>query len=121
MGTLFKCPFCNRKYVNKEAVLEHMDKEHNDELNGLPPAQVYFNYMNRYMLTKANGRSVISGKPTAWNPVTNRYERFLPEEKELYRAYFLKNMKRAGKENIMKDMEHQKEMLAARHISGKYT
>lgn len=29
-------------------------------------------------------------------------------------------MKRAGKENIMKDMEHQKQMLANRSISGKY-
>jgi len=29
-------------------------------------------------------------------------------------------MKRAGKEDIMKDMQHQKEMLAARHISGEY-
>ena len=29
-------------------------------------------------------------------------------------------MKRAGKEDIMKDMEHQKMMLANRHISGKY-
>ena len=62
---LYKCPFCGRKYIIKEALLEHMDKEHHPDLNGLPPAQVYFNYMNRYMLTRANGRSVISGKPTA--------------------------------------------------------
>ena len=52
--------------------------------------------------------------------VTGRYDRFLEEEKPLYREVFLKNMKKAGKENIMKDMEHQKEMLANRKISGTY-
>ena len=120
MGRLFKCPFCTRKYVNKDGVYEHMDKEHHAELHGLSPKQIYFNYTNRYALTKGCGRSVISGKPTKFNEITGRYERFLPEEKEQYRQYFLANMKRAGKENIMKDMQHQKEMLAARHISGKY-
>ena len=52
--------------------------------------------------------------------VTGRYDRFLQEEKPLYREIFLKNMKKAGKEDIMKDMQHQKDMLAARKISGTY-
>ena len=121
MAKLYKCPFCDRRYVdNKDAVLEHMDTKHHEDLNGLSPKQVYFNYSNRYMLTKANGKSVISGKPTPWNEVSGRYMRFLPSEKEAYRKYFLDNMKRAGKEDIMKDMEHQKMMLANRSISGKY-
>jgi len=117
---MFKCPFCDRKYLIKDAVLEHMEKQHSDELNGLSAKQVYFNFTNKYALTKGFGKSVVSGKPTPFNEITGRYLRFLPEEKDLYRKYFLNNMKRAGKENIMKDMEHQKEMLAARHISGKY-
>lgn len=117
---LFKCPFCDRKYVDKEALFMHMDAEHSDEMHGLSPKQIYFNYTNKYALTKGYGRSVISGKPTKFNEITGRYERFLPEEKSLYRQYFLANMKKAGKENIMKDMNHQKEMLAARHISGAY-
>ena len=120
MGRLFHCPFCERKYINKDGVLDHMDKMHNDELCGLTPKQIYFNYTNHYALTKGFGKSVISGKPTPWNEKAGRYMRFLPEEKEKYRALFLANMKRAGKENIMKDMEHQKEMLANRGISGKY-
>lgn len=117
---LYKCPFCDRKYIEKEALYLHMDQKHSDELHGLSPKQIFFNYSNRYALTKGFGRSVISGKPTKFNEITGRYERFLPEEKDLYRKYFLANMKKAGKENIMKDMEHQKEMLAARHISGTY-
>jgi hypothetical protein len=66
------------------------------------------------------GVSIISGKPTPFNMVTGRYDRFLQEEKPLYREIFLKNMKKAGKEDIMKDMQHQKDMLAARKISGTY-
>ena len=120
MGKLYKCPFCSRKYIEKEPLYVHMDKEHHDELHNLSPKQIYFNYLNRYELTKGNGRSVISGKPTKFNEITGRYERFLPEEKQAYREYFLKNMKRVGKENIMKDIEHQKMMLANRSISGRY-
>lgn len=121
MSTKFsKCPFCRKNYVEREAVYMHMDKEHHDELHNLSPKQVYFNWTNKYALTKGFGRSVVSGKPTKFNEITGRYERFLPEEKDEYRKYFLANMKRAGKENIMKDMNHQKMMLANRSISGKY-
>jgi len=120
MAKLYKCPFCDRKYLDKDALYMHMDKAHHDELHGLSPKQIFFNYTNRYALTKGFGRSVISGKPTAFNEITGRYERFLPEEADAYREYFLKNMKHAGKEDIMNDMNHQKEMLAARRISGKY-
>lgn len=120
MANLFRCPFCDRKYLNKDAVYEHMDNSHHDELHNLSPKQIYFNYTNKYALTKGFGRSVISGKPTPFNEITGRYLRFLPEEKDEYRKLFLSNMKKAGKEDIMKDMNHQKEMLAARHISGKY-
>ena len=97
-----------------------MEDIHKKDLCNLSPKQVYFNFTNRYALTKGFGKSVISGKPTKFNEITGRYERFLPEEKEQYRQYFLANMKRAGKEHIMKDMEHQKMMLANRGISGKY-
>jgi len=117
---LIKCPFCNKKYLNKDALYDHIEREHSLECNGLSGKHVYFNYTNRYALTKGYGISVISGKPTKFNEITGRYERFLPTEKEAYRNYFLKNMKRAGKEDIMKDMDHQKLMLASRSISGTY-
>lgn len=120
MSNLINCPFCKKRYLNKESLYNHMEKEHSDEMCGLSSKQIYFNYKNKYALTKGFGKSVISGKPTKFNEITCRYERFLPEEKDQYRQYFLRNMKRAGKENIMKDMEHQKMMLANRKISGKY-
>ena len=121
MARYYKCPFCDKRYLNKDACINHLESEHRDQLHGLSAKQIYFNFTNKYALTKGFGKSVISGKPTKFNEITGRYERFRPEEKELYREYFLKNLKRAGKENIMHDMDHQKAMLAARHISGKYT
>lgn len=120
MAKLYKCPFCDRKYIKEEAVYTHMDSLHHEDLCGLTPKHLYFNYKNRYELTRGNGKSIVSGKPTQFNEVTGRYERILPEEKEQYRQMFLNNLKKVGKENIMKDMNHQKEMLAHRSISGKY-
>ena len=120
MSKLVTCPFCKKKYIDKEGLFLHMEDLHKKDLCNLSPKQVYFNFTNRYALTKGFGKSVISGKPTKFNEITGRYERFLPEEKEQYRQYFLANMKRAGKEDIMKDMEHQKMMLANRSISGRY-
>lgn len=116
----YKCPFCKKKYILKEPLYEHIEREHHDECQGLTGKHIYFNYTNRYALTKGYGKSIFSNKPTPFNELTGRYERFLPEEKGLYREYFKNNMRRAGKEHIMKDMEHQKMMLANRGISGKY-
>lgn len=117
---MYRCPFCKRNYLEKDALFNHMEKEHKEDLQGLSAKHVYFNFTNRYALTKGYGKSIFSGKPTKFNEITGRYERFLPEEKELYVAYFRKNMEAAGKKDIMKDMEHQKMMLANRSISGKY-
>ena len=119
---VFKCCFCGKKYVMPEALYAHMEEEHKISMEGLPAEQVYFNYRNRYPLTKRYGKSVISGKPTAFNMKTGRYERFSDEkEKEKYRNYFVSNMKRVyGKETILDEPEQQKKMLANRHISGKY-
>lgn len=116
----FKCPMCKKKYIAKPPLYEHIESAHSDECHGLTGKHIYFNFTNRYALTKGFGKSIISNKPTPFNEITGRYERFLPEEKEAYREYFKANMRKAGKENIMKDMEHQKMMLAARGISGKY-
>lgn len=119
---LYKCPFCSLKFVEKQGVYLHMSDEHHDELHGLPASQVFFNYRNRYALTKGFGKSVISGLPTKWNEVTERYERFANDkEREQYRQYFRNNMmKKYGKDTLLTDPEHQKKMLANRQISGVY-
>lgn len=122
MASVFKCPFCDRKYVDKNALYDHMNSNHEDDLCGLSAAQVYFNYKNKYALTKGFGKSIVSGKPTPFNTTTERYEKFANDkEKEIYREMFKRRMiNKYGKETLLTDPEHQKKMLAGRAISGKY-
>jgi hypothetical protein len=117
-----KCPFCGRKYIHKSGLYDHMDKDHKEELHSFPASQIYFNYRNRYALSKENGKCVMTGKPTRFNEITERYERFADEKaREAYREYFKKNMKKVyGVETLLNDMEQQKKMLANRKISGEY-
>lgn len=123
-----KCPICERTYISKSkedegkyALYDHMELNHKKDLFGLPAAQIYFNYRNKYDLSKGSGKSVISGKPTPFNTVSERYARFLPEEKEKYRELFKKRMKKVyGVETLLTDPEHQKKMLSGRSISGSY-
>ena len=122
-NNLYKCPFCSRKYIEKFALYDHMENEHKLDLCELPAAQVYFNYRNRYALTKGYGKSIISNKPTPFNLTTERYEKFADDnERQQYREMFKKRMKnKYGKDCLLNDPEQQKKMLAARKISGKYT
>lgn len=119
---IYKCCFCNRKYTLTDALFSHIEQEHKVLLDGISPQQVYFNARNRYPLTRKFGKSVLSGKPTKFNMLTGRYERFADEsEKEKYREYFKSNMRRVyGKETLLDDPEQQKKMLANRSISGIY-
>jgi hypothetical protein len=117
-----KCPFCKRNYNDRTGLYDHMDKRHSDELHGLPAAQIYFNFRNRYALTKENGKCVMTGKPTRFNLVTERYERFADDSARVaYREYFRQNMiKKYGKDMLLDEPDHQKKMLASRTISGSY-
>jgi hypothetical protein len=117
-----KCLFCKKKYIEKDALLDHINKTHKLDLNGLPAAQVYFNFKNRYALTREFGKCVMTGKTTKFNLTTNRYERFADENARLaYREYFRKNMiSKYGKDTILDEPEQQKKMLSNRSISGIY-
>jgi hypothetical protein len=124
MSEIFKCPFCNKKYVRKDALMEHIANSHEDECYGLPPQQVYFNWKNKYPLSKDHGLSVVSGKPTKFNLTTCRYERFADEhDRQLYREMFKKRMIQTyGKETLLDDPKYQAEhMLANRKITNVYT
>jgi len=120
--TLYKCPFCNRKYIEKPAFYDHMEDSHHDDLCGLPAAQIYFNYRNKYALTQGYGKSIISGKPTPFNETTERYEKFADDnEKKIFRETFKKRMmQKYGEETLLNHADHQKLMLSHRKISGVY-
>jgi len=110
--------FCDKDFLNKKKLLDHLDNEHYEQLNGKSPSQIYFNYKYK----KEGGSCVICGKPTKWSEVLQRYERFHSEEcKNKYVDIFKKRMvKKYGKENILDEPAQQLKMLASRKISGIY-
>jgi hypothetical protein len=98
-----------------------MEKKHEDQLEGLSPAQFYFNH--KY--NKTGGKCIICSKSTKWNESTERYERICdrPETncREKYRDMFKKRMQQKyGKDHLLDDPEVQKKMLDNRKISGEY-
>ncbi len=102
-----------------------MDFHHNEELQGLSPAHLYFNYRNRarYSLYNMFGKSVVSNKPTLFDEVTETYQRFADQaDKDLNTKIFEERMMRIhGKKRLTDDIEKQREMLHNRAISGTYT
>lgn len=118
----FNCPFCDAKYVDKSRLYNHLKDKHKEQLEGLSPAQVYFN--NKY--NKTSGKCIICTKSTTWNETTERYERICDRKethcREKYREMFKERMMRVhGKTTLLNDPEMQKKMLDNRKISGEYT
>ena len=113
-----KCPFCGKIYTQKKSLYTHLEKEHNEQLQGLSPAQVYFNIRNN----KTHGSCIICGKETKFNEVTEKYERLCSETcKQRYRQIFRERMiKRYGKDTLTDDPEQQLKMQANRKIAGTY-
>lgn len=87
----------------------------------IPLEQYFFNVKTKRDPFNKYGTSIISKKPTEWNPKINKYNRILESEKETYRKLFSERMKRIHKtDNLLTDPEMQKKMLANRSISGTY-
>jgi len=117
-----KCPFCTFKYNDKGNLCNHIENKHSEQLNGLSPAQVLFNY--KY--NKSGGKCIICTKSTKWNESTGRYERICDRKesncREKYRDMFKQRMMKVhGKTTLLNDPEVQKKMLENRKISGEYT
>lgn len=125
MATIHKCPLCSYSFKDKQSLYSHMDFEHNNELQGLTPAHLYFNYRNRarYSLYNIFGKSVVSDKPTLFDEVTETYQRFADQaDKDLNTAQFEARMMAVhGKKRLTDDMEKQREMLHSRSIANMYT
>ena len=115
-----KCPLCGKAYVSKEAVYEHISREHSFEIpDGMPPDRFF------YDMTHNGKRShcIICKRPTPWNPRTHKYSRLCgrAECAAKNRKIFEERMMATHKMiNMCADPEHQKKMLAARSISGIY-
>ena len=117
-------PFNGQKFSSRATCVADMEINYKDQLDkfGIPAEQILFNVRNRYPLGKTHGKSVLTGKPTNWNPEANRYERFANEaEREIYRQSFIDRMKKKyGKEHLLDDPNQQAKMISNRRISGEY-
>lgn len=116
----YKCPICKKvKYNSSKLLYNHVLKEHSDEIpNNMPVEQYVFNIKNK----KECGKCVICGKPTEWNPKTNKYHRLCSEEckKKYIEEARRRLMRTYGTDDLSKDPEHQKKMLDNRKISKPY-
>lgn len=125
MTKVHACPFCDYKFKEKPKLYNHMKNEHEEDLQNLTPAHIYFNYRNRarYSLYNMFGKSRGSGKPTLFDEVSERYHLFADDaDKKLYVKTFENRMMRIhGKKRLTDDIEVQREMLYNRKIAGTYT
>jgi len=119
MSKVFIFPLDKKKFSSKGYMYNYIEKTYPNLLSeDMPAARLYFNL--KY--NKKNGKSVISGLPTKWNNITERYERFANDaEKEQYREQFKQRMvKKYGKVHILDQPDQQIKMLANRNISKDY-
>ena len=117
---VIKCKFCDKRFSKIDSFISHLEVSHADMIpEDMSPYQFYY-----YLKTgKTNGSCVICKKPTTWNPVTCKYNRFCtnPKCKETYINEFrTRMMGKYGKTTLLNDPEQQRKMLANRKISGTY-
>lgn len=116
---IFKFPLDGKKFNSKAEMYMYIEEQYPNLLSeSMPAARLYFNL--KY--SKKTGKCVMTGQPTEWNTVTERYERFANEKaKNEYREMFKRRMKlKYGKTHILDDPEQQKKMLSNRKISADY-
>ena len=118
MQKVFKCPYCNKKYIDKKALYEHIGSKHPEQIPvGMPVSQVYFN--NKYK--KTGGRCVICGKPTKWNETVEDMTEFvLVNVKAKYKADFSKKMIKKYGKNIYVILMSNKRKCLQQDLSVEY-
>lgn len=116
------CPYCKKYFPKKDLVVNHIYKMHNTELDrdhmDAPQALYYSTHGT------LKGQCMCGcGRETEWNPKTGKPFKVSsnPECRKRLREAALKNhVKVYGKETLLNDMEHQKEMQKHRPTAGKY-
>lgn len=115
----YACPYCGDKY-DRHDLITHIDNKHEELIpENYTAARIVFNKVNN----KNCGYCRVCGCETNWNEDSQRYDVLCdkPKCKETLRIRYQENMIRVrGTDNILKDPEQQKKMLANRKISGKY-
>ena len=123
MPKVFKCPFDKAKFTKLNALITYVENNYSDNLpKNISTEQALFNLRNKLPINNTHGKSIISGKPTEWDPGMGKYKRLVDDnEREQFRELFKKRMNSVyGKIHLLDDPEQQKKMLQNRKISGKY-
>lgn len=115
----FKCALCGQRFLEFDQLVKHTQKIHADEVGNEDIYKFLYELRNPgpYICP------ICKKNPREWNPKKRKYNRICSSEKckEISRQTFQRNMKRVyGTDNLLKDPEHQAEMLANRSISGKF-
>lgn len=114
-----KCPVCKKQFENVSDVALHLETEHGDEIpNDWSGGKYYFYRLHG----RTTGKCTVCGHETEFDEVTCKTKRLCknPACKKKFIDNFKNNMKRAGKENQMKDPNHQKKMLQGRSLAKEY-
>lgn len=118
------CPFCGKYFSKKSLAVAHIEKVHADRLeaDGLDASQELY-LMNHPSL---HGKCMCGcDTPTEWNYKTGKPYKVSPDPKcreRIYQMAQARSIKATGHDQhtLLHDMEHQKEMLQHRKISGMY-
>ena len=115
-----KCKICGKKYVSKDALIEHLGKAHSSSIpKDWSPAR-FENYLRT---GKTEGHCVYCKKETTWNETTGKYNRMCGSEACKKKARELANKNYIGvhgKPYSINDPEQQKKMIYGRKNSGTY-
>lgn len=115
-----KCKICGKKYVSKQALIDHIERQHSASI---PEGWNAARYENFLRTGKTEGRCVYCKKETTWNDATGKYNRMCGSEacKKIARERANKNyIGLHGKPYTINDPEQQKKMIYSRKNSGKY-
>ena len=116
------CPFCRRYFRTNPLLYEHINREHSEALENShmdAPQAVYYSIHKTL-----HGKCVCGcGRETDWNPKTGKPYRLSndPSCKQRMRVIALENHRKIyGKDTLLNDMDHQKEMQKHRPTAGEY-
>lgn len=114
------CKICGKKYIGKQALIDHIEKSHSASIPEGFTAARYENYLRT---GKTEGRCIYCHKPTGWNPVTGKYNRMCGSDACKKKAYDLAQKNYIGKHGkvySINNPEQQKKMVYGRKNSGEY-
>ena len=118
------CPSCHRYFAKKMEAIDHINRYHSDEMDqkGLSAAQwLYASTHN----DDYHGKCMVCGQPTDWSDKTMKPYKLCgnPRCRAAIKAQYDKNRDaklHMSQSEMMSNMDHQREMLSKRKISGRY-